>query len=114
MNNTNKTSKPLGNHKLLKVIKRLTHVEIEGHKKKGLYYNCDDKFGLGHHFPTQNLYVLDTDAPIEPPKNSFENVVVDIEKEPYKPNEVVPKISCNDLYNFSSPYTMKYHGYFKA
>ncbi|KAJ4974744.1 hypothetical protein NE237_007918 [Protea cynaroides] len=32
-------------------IKRLTPAEMQSHRDKGLYYNCDEKFSPAHHYP---------------------------------------------------------------
>lgn len=99
-------------HSLL--VKRLNHVEIKECNKKELYYNYDEKFIVGHHYMTQKLYVLDTNTPIELLEDAIEDVVAYIKEKLDEHTKVYPKISCNALYDFSSPQTMKCHGYFKV
>jgi len=76
---------------------------MEDHKKKGTCYNYNKKFQLGHYCATKKLYVLDADSPMEPPEEDFEDIMVDIKEESDQPTEVVPKIYCNALYEFTSP-----------
>lgn len=76
---------------------------MEEHKKKGLCNNCDEKFVSGHHCVTQKLYVLDENAPLEPPKESFEYVMVDIKEESDQLAKVIHEISWNSLFGFTSP-----------
>lgn len=54
------------------------------------------------------------DAHVEPSEEDFEDDVVDIKKESYQAAKVVPKISSNAFYGFTSPQTMKVQGYFKG
>lgn len=51
---------------------------------------------------------------MEPPKDTFGDAVVNIKEELDQYAEVVPKISCNALYGFISPQSMKVQGYFKG
>lgn len=48
-------------------------------------------------------YVSDADAPVEPPKEAFEDVMENIEEELNQPLEVILEFSCNALYGFTSP-----------
>lgn len=76
---------------------------MEECKKRGLYYNYDENFTPDHCFETQKLFILDVNTPTKPPKDTFKDAVVDIEEELDQPIEIIPKISCNALYGFTSP-----------
>ena len=51
---------------------------MEDHKKKGLCYNYDENFSLGHRCATQKLYLLDADSPMEYLDEAFKDAVVEI------------------------------------
>lgn len=95
-------------------FKRITLLEMEDYKKKGLYYNYDEKFAPGHHCATQKLYLLDVDSLVEHPDEDFKDAMVGILEEEEQPIKIAPKISYNTLYGFTSPETMKLWGYFKG
>ena len=40
-------------------IKRISPTQMEERKKKGLCYNCDEKWGLGHKCKNAMLFLLD-------------------------------------------------------
>ena len=40
-------------------IKRISPTQMEERKKKGLCYNCDDKWGVGHKCKNAMLFLLD-------------------------------------------------------
>lgn len=63
---------------------------MEECKKKGLCHNCDKQFASDHHCTTQKLYLLDEYAPMELPKEDFEDAIIEIVKESNQPMEVVP------------------------
>jgi len=54
---------------------------MEECKKKGVCYNFDEKFTPSHSCATQKLYILDVDAPMEPPEEDFKYVIVDTKEE---------------------------------
>ena len=60
---SNNTSGPPPNRTMQ--TKKLTWEEMEEHRKKGLCYNCDEKFIHGHRCTQQKLYLVDGDAPSE-------------------------------------------------
>jgi hypothetical protein len=72
---------------------------------KGLCYNCDDKYFLGHKCKEQNLSGRGPPV-VELPEPT------DITP-PLDPPEVEPVISLNALTGFSAPQTLKLIGYIK-
>jgi hypothetical protein len=97
-------------------IQKLTKAEMDEHQLKGLYYNCDDKYFLGHNFKEQNIFmaisedILEED--VETPLVSKSPKSTDITP-PSNPPEVEPIISLNALTGFSAPQTLKLIGYIK-
>ena len=85
----------------------MTLTEMEDCKKKGLYYNYDEKFVPSQHCVTQKLYLLNVNAPMEYYEEDFKDAVVEIIEESNQLMEVVPKISCNSIYGFISLKIMK-------
>jgi hypothetical protein len=83
---------------------------------KGLCYNCDEKYFLGHKCKEQNLFmsisedVLEED--VEAPLVSKSLSPIDLTP-PSNPLEVEPVISLNALMDFSAPQTLKLIGYIK-
>ena len=73
---------------------------------KGLYYNCDDKYFLGHKCKEQNIFmaisqdILEED--VETPLVSESPEITDITP-PLDPPEVEPVISLNALTGFFTP-----------
>jgi len=88
--------------------KKLTWEEMEDRRKKGLCYNCDEKFVHGHRCTQQKLYLLDADAPSE---EEYESAPEEMTKEVL--DEEAPVISYNALFGFTTPQTMKVKGFFK-
>jgi len=88
--------------------KKLTWEEMEEHRKKGLCYNCDEKFVRGHHCTQQKLYFLDADAPNE---EEYESATKEAIEEVL--DEKTPIISYNALSGITTPQTMKVKGFFK-
>jgi hypothetical protein len=97
-------------------IQKLTRAEMDECQLKGLCYNCDDKYFLGHKCKEQNLFmsisedVLEED--VEYPLLSVSPEPTDITP-PSDPPEVEPVISLNSLTSFSAPQTLKLIGYIK-
>ena len=86
------------------------------HQLKGLFYNCDDKYFLGHKCKEQNIFM----AVIE--DISKEYVVVPPVEELPPPSDLTPPsyppyvdlvISLNALTSFSTPQTLKLIVYIK-
>jgi hypothetical protein len=83
---------------------------------KGLCYNCDEKYFLGHKCKEQNIFMAMTEDVSEeeavvPPMEELPPPV-DLTP-PSDPPEVEPVISLNSLTGFSAPQTLKLIGYIK-
>jgi hypothetical protein len=96
-------------------IQKLTRAEMAERQLKGLCYNCNDKYFLGHKCKEQNLLmaisedVLEED--VEAPLMSVSLEPSDIT--PPDPPEVESIISLNALTGFSPSQTLKIIGYIK-
>jgi hypothetical protein len=105
--NPNTTSAPLK-------IQKLTRAKMVERQLKGLCYNCDDKYFLGHKCKEQNIFMAisedipkeDVDTPLGPESPEITDI-----NPPSNPLEVEPIISLNALTGFSSPQTLKLIGY---
>ena len=79
---------------------------------KGLFYNCDEKYFLGHKCKEQNIFMAISEdiseEDVETPLVSESPEITDI-----TPPEVGPVISLNALTGFSTPQTLKLIGYIK-
>jgi hypothetical protein len=97
-------------------IQKLTRVEMVERQLKGLCYNCDDKYFLGHKCKEQKLFMAisediseeDVETPLvsESPETTDITPLSD-------PPEVELVISLNALTGFSAPQTLKLIGYIK-
>jgi hypothetical protein len=98
------------------MVQKLTRDEIDEHQLKGLCYNCDEKYFMGHKCKEQKLFMaISEDVPEE-------DVIVPLVEEPSLPNsakETVnppkfdPLISLHALTGFSHPQTLNLIGYIK-
>jgi hypothetical protein len=97
-------------------IQKLTWEEMVECQLKGLCYNCDDKYFMGHKCKEQNIFmaisedVSDEDVDVSPVE---ELPQADDPTPPSDPPEVEPLISLNALTGFSAPQTLKLIGYIK-
>jgi hypothetical protein len=97
-------------------IQKLTRAEMAEHQLKGLCYNCDEKYFLGHKCKEQNLFmaickdILEED--VETPL-LFESLEITNITPPSDPPEVEPIISLNALTSFSASQTLKLISYIK-
>jgi hypothetical protein len=81
---------------------------------KGLCYNCDEKYFLGHKCKEKNLFMAisediseeDVETPLVSESPEPTNITP-----PSDPLEVEPVISLNSLTDFSAPQTLKLIGY---
>jgi hypothetical protein len=97
-------------------IQKLTRVEMVERQLKGLCYNCDDKYFLGHKCKEQKLSMAisediseeDVETPLVPESPKITDITL-----PKDPSEVEPIISLNALTGFSAPQTLKLIGYIK-
>jgi hypothetical protein len=97
-------------------IQKLTRDEMAERQLKGLCYNCDEKYFLGHKCKEQNLFMAisediqedDDDTPPLPESPEISEI-----NPPSDPPEVEPIISLNALTGFSTPQTLKLIGYIK-
>jgi hypothetical protein len=97
-------------------IQKLTRAEMAECQLKGLCYNCDDKYFLGHKCKEQNIFMAISEEisekDEETPSMSESPESTDITP-PSDPPEVDPVISLNALTSFSTPQTLKLIGYIK-
>jgi hypothetical protein len=97
-------------------IQKLTKAEMVERQLKGLFYNYDEKYFMGHKCKEQNLFmaiskdILEEDE--ENPSVSESPESTDITP-PSDPPEVESIISLNALTGFSTPQTLKLIGYIK-
>ena len=77
---------------------------MQARREKGLCYNCDERFGLGHRCKKQQLFFLEL---MEETEENSEAVELDPESEP---PQVVPEISLHALSSVSTPRTMRVIG----
>jgi hypothetical protein len=73
---------------------------------KGLFYNCDDKYLLGHKCKEQNIFMAISEEISEEDEETpsmFESPESTDITPPSDPPEVEPVISFNALTGFSSP-----------
>jgi hypothetical protein len=97
-------------------IQKLTRDEMDECQLKGLCYNCDEKYFLGHKCKEQNLFMAisedileeDVDNPLVP--ESPEITDINPASDPPKVESI---ISLNALTSFSAPQTLKLIGYIK-
>ena len=86
------------------------------HQLKGLCYNCDDKYFLGHKCKEQNIFMAISEniseENVETPLVSESPKITDITP-PLDPPKVEPIISLNALTGFFAPQTLKLIGYIK-
>jgi hypothetical protein len=96
-------------------VQKLTRDEMYERQPKGLFYNCDEKYFLGHKCKEQKLFMAIS-------KYVEENVTVPLVEEPSLPDstqetvdppEVDQLISLHTLTGFSPPQTLKHIGYIK-
>jgi hypothetical protein len=97
-------------------IQKLTRVEMDERRLKGLCFNFDDKYFLGHESKEQNIFMAISEDvsedDVEAPLVSVSPKPTDITP-PSDPPEVEPVISLNALIGFSAPQTLKLIGYIK-
>jgi hypothetical protein len=97
-------------------IQKLTRDEMAEHQLKGLCYNCDDKYFLGHKCKKQNIFMAisediseqDVETPLVSESLEITNITP-----PSDPPEVEPVISLNALTGFFAPQTLNLIGYIK-
>jgi hypothetical protein len=83
---------------------------------KGLFYNCDDKYFLGHKFKEQNLFMAISEEISEKDEETpsmYESPESTNITPPSDPPEVESVISLYALTSFSAPQTLKLIGYIK-
>jgi hypothetical protein len=97
-------------------IQKLTRDEMVECQLKGLCYNCDDKYFLGHKCKEQKIFMAIyediSEEDVETPLVSESPETTDITP-PSNPPEVEPIISLNALTGFSPPQTLNLIGYIK-
>jgi hypothetical protein len=97
-------------------IQKLTRAKMDECQLKGLCYNCDDKYFLGHKCKEKNPFMAISEdvskEDVEAPLVSVSPKPIDITP-PSDPPEVEPVISLNALTSFSAPQTLNTIGYIK-
>jgi hypothetical protein len=91
-------------------IQKLARAEMAECQIKGLCYNCDDKYFLGHKCKEQNLFMAifediseeDVETPLVPESPEITDI-----NPPSDPPKVEAIISLNSLTGFSAPQTLK-------
>jgi hypothetical protein len=87
-------------------IQKLTRHEMAEHQLKGLCYNCDDKYFLGHKCKEQKIFMAISEdiseEDVETPLVSESPESIDLTP-PSDPPEVELVISLNALIGFSTP-----------
>jgi hypothetical protein len=97
-------------------IQKLTRDEMVERQLKGLCYNCDDKYFLGHKCKEQKLFMAISEDILEEDVETplvYESLEITDITPPSGPPEVEPVISLNALTSFSAPQTLKLIGYIK-
>jgi hypothetical protein len=97
-------------------IQKLNRAEMVECQLKGLCYNCDDKYFLGHKCKEQNIFMAISEDISEEDVETpfvFESPETTDITSPSDPPKVEPVISLNALTGFSSPQTLKLIGYIK-
>jgi hypothetical protein len=98
------------------MIQKLTKAEMVECQLKGLCYNCDEKYFLGHKCKEQKLFMYisediseeDIETPLVSESPETPNITP-----PSQPPEVEPVISLNALTSFFSPQILKLIDYIK-
>jgi hypothetical protein len=89
---------------------------MDEHQLKGLCYNFDDKYFLGHKCKEHNIFMAISEdiseEDVESPLVSESTEPTDISP-PSDPTKVEPVIYLNSLTGFSAPQTLKLIGYIK-
>jgi hypothetical protein len=103
-------------------VQRLSPMEMEDHQRCGLYYNCDEKYALGHRCKEHKLFQIDMttqalteDISIEEtPELQVEDTNT-LNSGGYEPpfSHEEPLISLHALSGISTPQTLKLMGYIK-
>jgi hypothetical protein len=92
-------------------IHKLTKAEMAECQRKGLCYNCDKKYFLGHKCKEKNIFMAISED-VEAPLVSVSPEPTDITP-PLDPPKVEKVISLNSLIDFFAPQTLKIIGYIK-
>jgi hypothetical protein len=90
---------------------RLTPQQLEERKKKGLFFNCDNKCSKGHKCGEKKLFYIDCEGEEEQEKE--QETSQDGNVEAISSEELTPTISCNALAGINTPQTLKIEGYIK-
>ena len=105
-------------------LQKLSPAQMEERRKKGLYFNCDEKFQPGHHCKSAKLFSLEGLCPFQGPSSSVQLVELNegdsalaynsdvphlafVESEH---NMLEPKITLYALLGSPSPSTMRIRG----
>jgi hypothetical protein len=97
-------------------IQKLTRAEMVEQQLKGLCYNCNEKYFLGHKCKKQKIFMAISEdfseEDVETPLVFMSPEPTDITP-PSDPPKVESIISLNALTGFSAPQTLKLIGYIK-
>ncbi|KAL5844111.1 hypothetical protein ACOSQ4_010069 [Xanthoceras sorbifolium] len=98
---------PASNSKQPYTIKKLSTIEMLGRREKGLCYNCDEKFFVGHKCKGRLfLFLVDDDS-----SHEFDDPVdVQPSQEMVDPVTEIPEISLHAIAGQPCPRTLRLHG----
>lgn len=86
-------------------IKRLTPLEMKQRRSKGLCYNCDENFALGHKCKTQKLFLMEGNWPEDDGGGDTDDEDgIDMDS---------PEISLHAMTGSQSPQTMRVKGFLR-
>ena len=100
-------------------IQKLSQEEMVERQRRGLCYNCDEKYFRGHKCKEQKLFQIDMQTPTHPEENAPEESLMDepeehtIAQEEPETQQEEPLISLHALVGMTSPQTLKIKGYIK-
>ncbi|KAJ0101884.1 hypothetical protein Patl1_05728 [Pistacia atlantica] len=94
-------------------VQRLSPSQMKERRDKGLCYNCDDKWGLGHKCKSAWLFIMECDesSDDELPKFEVADVSASKSKEETPIVELEPRISIHALFGSPKPKTMRFLGH---
>ncbi|XP_043700319.1 uncharacterized protein LOC122651046 [Telopea speciosissima] len=92
-------------------IKRLSSAEMQQRRDKGLCYNCDERFTIGHRCKNRMLFLLEPDdgPPSVVPTEDF--VSIEIHDTASPDVEPSPELSYHSLIGSNNPSTLRFTGY---
>jgi hypothetical protein len=88
---------------------RLTPQQMDERRSKGLCFNCDSKYSVGHKCGEKTLFYIDCEEDEEKEQETLEEKEQETPegKKQETPEEITPTISCNALDAITTPQTLK-------